>query len=164
MKQPIEHLNSVRRQVRIALVIMVLLVGGAGWWLWINHKSPVPSADAVATSPQALPQSDEVVDGIHIQNGLAEGPGYREVLVNCTACHSAQLVTQNRGDRNRWEQIIRWMQETQGLWDLGDNESVILDYLAANYPPEVINRRMNLDQAAIEWFVLSDGSDQEDNQ
>jgi len=50
--------------------------------------------------------------------------------------------------------MIRWMQAKQGLWDLGPNEPVILDYLAANYAPEEIGRRANLDVEGIEWYVL----------
>jgi hypothetical protein len=46
------------------------------------------------------------------------------------------------------------MQETQGLWDLGDQEKTILDYLAANYAPEESSRRANLDMDAIEWYIL----------
>ena len=31
--------------------------------------------------------------------------------------------------------MIRWMQETQGLWPLGEDEDRVLNYLAANYGP-----------------------------
>ena len=46
------------------------------------------------------------------------------------------------------------MQATQGLWDLGDAEAEILDYLAANYAPAETGRRTNLDVENIEWYML----------
>jgi hypothetical protein len=45
------------------------------------------------------------------------------------------------------------MQQKQKLWDLGESESKILDYLAKNYPPsEKVNRRAALKN--IEWYKL----------
>jgi len=75
---------------------------------------------------------------------LTVAAGYEEVEKQCTACHSARLITQNRSDREGWQQMIRWMQDTQGLWPLGDAEPVILDYLAKNYGPLETGRRKPL--------------------
>ncbi|MFK7937150.1 MAG: hypothetical protein AB8G22_26785 [Saprospiraceae bacterium] len=97
---------------------------------------------------------DRVVNGIHVQTGLAYAEGFDIVRGTCTACHSAKLVTQNRATRAGWEQMIRWMQATQGLWELGKNEPIILDYLAKHYAPEETGRRANLDLADVEWFIL----------
>ena len=76
--------------------------------------------------------------------GLVVAPGFEVVSVQCTVCHSAKLVTQNRSDRDGWLAMIRWMQDTQGLWSLGDNEGLVLDYLAANYGPLSVGRRRPL--------------------
>lgn len=97
---------------------------------------------------------DEIVDGIHVQTGLIYAEGFNIVRGTCTACHSAKLVTQNRATREGWEEMIRWMQTKQGLGDLGTSEAIILDYLAANYAPEEIGRRANIDVESIEWYVL----------
>lgn len=97
---------------------------------------------------------DQVIDGIHVQTGLVFAEGFEIVRATCTACHSAQLVTQNSATREGWLQMIRWMQKTQGLWDLGKNEKPIVDYLAKHYAPEEVGRRANLDIAAIEWYIL----------
>ena len=78
------------------------------------------------------------------KTGLALAPGFEVVSAQCTVCHSAKLITQNRADRDGWLSMIRWMQETQGLWSLGDNESAVLDYLAANYGPVAVGRRARL--------------------
>ena len=48
--------------------------------------------------------------------------------------------------------MIRWMQASQGLWDLGPNEEIIVSYLAKNYAPEKKGRRANLQD--IEWYKL----------
>lgn len=78
------------------------------------------------------------------KTGLVVAPGFEVVSVQCTVCHSAKLVTQNRSDRDGWLAMIRWMQVTQGLWSLGDNEGLVLDYLAANYGPLSVGRRRPL--------------------
>ncbi|MFW3615474.1 hypothetical protein [Billgrantia antri] len=74
--------------------------------------------------------------------GLIKASGWETVRNNCTACHSANLVTQNSGTRNHWENLIRWMQETQGLWQFeAETEETILDYLAEYYGPKEDTRR-----------------------
>ncbi len=50
--------------------------------------------------------------------------------------------------------MIRWMQATQGLHDLGENEDAIVKYLAAHYAPQEVGRRAALDMEAIEWYLL----------
>jgi hypothetical protein len=86
----------------------------------------------------AAPQTDPI-------SGLIIDEGWEVVRGTCAACHSAKLVTQNRGTRETWKSLIRWMQETQGLWPLDPGmENTILDYLARNYPPAASSRRMPL--------------------
>lgn len=97
---------------------------------------------------------EKIENGIHLRTGLVAANGYIEVVNNCTACHSAKLVTQNRMNAQRWAETIDWMQETQNLWDLGKNEEVIINYLVTNYPPQKIGRRAALTN--IEWYALKD--------
>lgn len=76
------------------------------------------------------------------ESGLIKAEGWQITKVNCTVCHSAKLVTQNSGTRNHWKSLIRWMQETQGLWEFQpDMENTILDYLAEHYGPKEGSRR-----------------------
>lgn len=96
---------------------------------------------------------DRVENGIHVRTGLIDAPGLMETVNNCTTCHSAKLVMQNRMSKARWHATIRWMQETQNLWDLGDQEDIIVDYLVANYPPQKKGRRQGLSE--IEWYTLN---------
>lgn len=115
-----------------------------------EFTDPVPVA---ISDLQLDPEFDKIVNGIHVRTGFVEGQGLMTVVSHCTACHSASLVTQNRMNREGWEQTIRWMQKTQNLWDLGANEAVILDYLSTHYAPQKKGRRQNL--ANLEWYKLN---------
>ena len=83
----------------------------------------LPAANAQS---KAAPETDK-------DSGLAIAPGFPLVKAYCTACHSAKLITQSGKSRDGWLESIRWMQRTQGLFELGPSEGEILDYLAANY-------------------------------
>ena len=79
------------------------------------------------------------------ETGLVKAEGWQVVKANCTVCHSAKLVTQNSGSRNHWRYLIRWMQDTQGLWQFRpEMEATILDYLAEHYGPKAGARRAPL--------------------
>lgn len=106
-------------------------------------------------SEPAISASDsEVVNGIHMPTGLVAEEGYLLVQNNCISCHSLDLVINKRATREGWLSSIRWMQQTQGLWDLGDNEKPILDYLAKHYAPENAGRRKQLEK--VEWYILEE--------
>ena len=103
----------------------------------VSRPSESPSTTAENTA------SDKpVIDPLSV---LVIDEGWELVRGTCAACHSATLVTQNRGSRETWKEMIRWMQETQGLWPLDpQTEGIILDYLAKNYPPAASSRRAPL--------------------
>lgn len=78
-------------------------------------------------------------------SGMVVAENWEIVKANCTACHSAKLVTQNHGSRERWKYLIRWMQDTQGLWEFQpEMEDNILDYLVEYYGPKTDARRAPL--------------------
>ncbi len=85
---------------------------------------------------------------------LAKGPGLAAVERHCTNCHSTRLIIQNRMSRERWEDNITWMQETQGLWDLGSDHDIVIDYLATHYVPTQSGRRPNLSAESLDWYKL----------
>jgi hypothetical protein len=95
---------------------------------------------------------DKIEKGIHVRTGLVDADGLMTVVNNCTNCHSAKLVTQNRMNKERWNATIEWMQDTQGLWNLGGNQEIIVNYLVKNYPVIDKGRRENLTN--IEWYEL----------
>ena len=88
----------------------------------------------------ALPWQAQANTAIELQ----DDPNKTIVQAHCTGCHSAALITQNRLTRQGWLDTIRWMQEKQGLWPLGEQETVILDYLEKYYYPETTGRRKAL--------------------
>src|SRR5690606_39010183 len=97
---------------------------------------------------------EEIVDGTHVGTGLVADEGLNLVIAHCTGCHFAKLVTQNRFNEEGWVRVIRWMQETQNLWDLGESEEAIVNYLSKHYAPEFAGRRRPLPE--IEWYELEE--------
>jgi len=76
------------------------------------------------------------------ETGLVISSGWDLVRVHCGGCHSHKIVTSQRADRRTWLSMIRWMQETQNLWDFDSTtEDIMLDYLAREYPPDINRRR-----------------------
>lgn len=96
----------------------------------------------VAPPPASYAESAPTLDS---QSGLIVAAGWETVKTHCTVCHSAKFITFQRGDRETWASMIRWMQTTQGLWPFDEKtEDTILTYLAKNYPPGKSSRRQNL--------------------
>lgn len=80
-------------------------------------------------SAKAQAQEDEYI-------GLPEGEGREVVAAYCGACHSLGLVAQQRLSRHRWEELLVWMREQQGMAKLPpEDEKVILDYLTEHLGP-----------------------------
>jgi hypothetical protein len=143
---------------RIIYLLAVLIPIAAGFWFWhaesTDPKTPSDNSTEASTENQGSQDPNRIENGIHVRTGLIDDEGLMTVVANCTACHSAQLVTQNRMNEERWNATIRWMQETQNLWDLGDNQEIIVNYLVKNYPPVEKGRRENL--KSIEWYELTE--------
>jgi len=135
--------------------IYVLVIGVAALVYYILNPSilvfDVPKEQPLLQIEAPLPEYE---NGIHLATGFKEGENLQLVINNCTSCHSAKMVTQNRATRDGWKTMISWMQETQNLWDLGDNEPLILDYLAKYYAPDKAGRRQPLTN--IDWYELED--------
>jgi hypothetical protein len=95
----------------------------------------IGAAPAIAQDARPAREVDEAT-------GLTIAPGWEQVRAHCGGCHSHRLVTAQRADRQTWLDMIRWMQATQNLWQFEPAaETAILDYLAANYPPQHNRRR-----------------------
>lgn len=150
--------TSLKRAVLGLFILVVLILGCVILLVLLPQVDFTTSDSTKAASPTELapdPLAAEIVDGKDVATGLMAGEGLELVKGHCTACHSSALIIQNRFTREGWHSKIVWMQETQGLWDLGDNESKILDYLAEFYAPEPPKgRRIPLQN--IEWYELKD--------
>ncbi len=147
-------INAIKLFVLLAFGLVLFAFFGDALLDVFKQPAPVPTGAGDSRPVAVVDEFDKVENGIHVMTGLKVAEGWEIVRGVCTACHSAQLVTQTKATRDGWKQMIRWMQQTQGLWDLGDQEKTILDYLAANYAPEEDSRRPNLDIEAIQWYVL----------
>lgn len=147
-------LDQIQGHIKfIARAIYVLVIGVAAIVYYIINppafEFSVPNKEAAVLAEAPLPEYE---NGIHLATGFKEGENLQLVINNCTTCHSAKMVTQNRATRDGWLTMIRWMQETQNLWDLGESEPLILDYLAKYYAPEAAGRRQPLTN--IDWYEL----------
>lgn len=151
-----ESIRQVRRLMTTIFMVFVAIMGILVYLYFDPNlsafKSKEPIEEYVAVSEVGEDDYDMIENGVHVRTGFVEGEGLMLVVNNCTNCHSAKLVTQNRMSKERWVATIRWMQETQNLWDLGNNEEAIVNYLATYYAPTAKGRRQNL--ANIEWYDL----------
>lgn len=131
------------------------LLGSLGVWLlcaWTTVQQPQPAPKALrkSVSQAATARPSKPVSGaaplsttvtpaaaaqVDAETGLALDETMPIVKGQCTACHSSKLILQSHFDRDKWIERIRWMQRTQKLWDLGDTEKPILDYLTKYYGP-----------------------------
>ncbi|MFT4857951.1 MAG: hypothetical protein ACI9UV_001607 [Algoriphagus sp.] len=134
--------------VGVVVIASIILLTNPNLLLFVGSEAEVSGAVAIAV----VDESEGIENGIHIATGFIDAPGMMITIQNCTNCHSSKLVIQNRMNEESWVKTIRWMQETQNLWDLGENEKVIVDYLVTNYPPKKVGRRANLE--VTEWYEL----------
>jgi hypothetical protein len=133
------------------MIILVIIIGMAILY-FINQNSAIQVPEEKPLEIEVPADSITVEKQLDGATGFIIDKGMAETIQNCTPCHSAKMVTQNRMTREGWLASIRWMQETQNLWPLGDNEPIILDYLAKNYAPTNKGRREPLTN--IEWYKL----------
>ena len=125
--------------MRTLAVLLAAMLAGCGSEA---PETEAPSAAVSATDP--APVETEVVE-IDPDTGLKMTGDWMLVRSNCVPCHSAALITQQRGDAAQWLGMIRWMQAKQNLWQFDpDTEARIVAYLAENYAPEANRRRAAL--------------------
>lgn len=154
-----ERFDQAVRQIQklmIAIVVIFMIMASAILYLLVDPDLSAfysnSNEEEYIVVQKVEEDFDKIEDGVHVRTGFVEGEGLMTVVNNCTNCHSAKLVTQNRMSKERWVATIRWMQETQNLWDLGNNEEIIVNYLATHYAPIKKGRRQNLTDIA--WYEL----------
>ncbi|EPA00279.1 hypothetical protein A33Q_0150 [Indibacter alkaliphilus LW1] len=140
----------------LGLLMVVMVVAAISFVLLVQYQPETLSRwfskTKKETTAEVAPVDEDEWTAERIEEvGLVQGEGLQLVLTNCTNCHSAKLVTQNRFTREGWIQVIQWMQDTQGFWDLGPYEEPIVDYLSTHFAPEARGRRMPLE---VEWYSL----------
>lgn len=144
-------LNKTIYFLLFVFAMTVVLSAMIGYYIYDPNLSAFKS-ETVLVEVISKNDPDKIENGIHLRTGLVEAEGLMVVVNNCTGCHSSKLIIQNRMNKERWNETIKWMQETQNLWDLGMNQEVIVNYLVNNYPPKKKGRRENLKD--VDWYVL----------
>lgn len=109
---------------------------------------------AVESTPISETKMVQILDGKDVETGFVVDEGWEVVKTNCTQCHNSKIILQNRFTKDKWKELIVWMQETQGLWKLGGNEEIILNYLAKHYAPMKKGRRPRLKIEEEDWYIL----------
>ena len=68
--------------------------------------------------------------------GLPDGDGREATAVICSACHSLKTVTQQGLSSDRWDELMDWMVEKQGMAPLdADTRTRIVGYLTDHFGP-----------------------------
>ena len=158
-----QNLDTLKRDFKglyrkLIVASVVVAIGGIALIYFIvdpnlsAFKAGEPNTEIVDMPVEV--DFDKIENGIHLRTGFIDAPGMTETIQNCTNCHSSKLVMQNRMNEERWKSTIKWMQETQNLWDLGENEAVIINYLVTNYSPKKVGRRAVLTD--VEWYQLEE--------
>jgi mono/diheme cytochrome c family protein len=80
----------------------------------------------LALAPLSLPASAQDEDW----DNLPPGEHRELVFALCSGCHSAKLVAQQGLNRHRWDKLLDWMIEEQGMAELdAETREQVLDYL-----------------------------------
>jgi hypothetical protein len=106
-------------------VLLALVVGGA---------LVAPPTVAQQNAPAFQPRDEE-------PEMYPEGPNREDTFYFCTACHSFQIVAQQRMSRNRWNEVLTWMTERHNMPDVqGEERDKILGYLSTAFPESTQQR------------------------
>jgi len=106
----------------------------------MSPPANILAALAAALLASTIAHAEE--PGFDAYTGLKMADDWELVRNNCIACHSPKLITQQRGSKDQWLRVIRWMQKKQNLWQFeAETEARIVAYLAQNYPPQADRRR-----------------------
>ena len=99
------------------------------WVVVIALLAVVPTALPGTPSAQRGQEAlESTTEGL--LEGLRPSKGREVVLENCVLCHSTAIILSSHMNRNRWDEVITWMQDEHDLWPLETvDRALILDYL-----------------------------------
>jgi hypothetical protein len=152
-KEMIMRFSKLMKRMNIAIILFILasiwFIAGAPNLFFLNNKKL--SSDSEKEMSLVSDQY-EYPFKIDEESGLILDKYVELVKDNCTSCHSAKLITYTSADSTQWHEMIIWMQQTQGLWDLGSNEKSIIEYLSKHYGA---TNRQNQSQDIINiWYEI----------
>jgi hypothetical protein len=122
----------------------------------LAQKKPIqPSKKTAqkAIKTQSLPAKTDSLDK---ETGLVNDDNLMFVKGHCTGCHSSKTILQHRFTRDEWSAKIKWMQKYHKLWDLGETEKNVLDYLEKYYSAPIQKASLSRQKALKEfiWYQL----------
>ena len=125
-----------RRALRAWLLVVAMLLLVAGTATAQQQPGSLGGGyDPLAPlrSPAPAPAMPEVETSDEF-GGLPVSEGVDLTYYMCSACHSIRLVTQQRVTPERWDYLLDWMVEKQGMAPLPpDARTVVLDYLTRHF-------------------------------
>lgn len=66
--------------------------------------------------------------------GLPRTEGHEEVAASCAACHSLAIVMQQRVTPERWQYLLKWMVDKQGMQPMDSTETALVEaYLVRHF-------------------------------
>ncbi|TRW97357.1 cytochrome C-552 [Paracoccus sp. M683] len=96
-------------------------------------SNPLDPMTAIRASKDAA----DTAEGNPEFGGLPDGAGAEETFYQCTACHSTEIIKQQRITDLRWDELWSWMVEEQGMFEPDDEtRQIILTYLKTNLSSE----------------------------
>ncbi|PZW50799.1 hypothetical protein C8P66_10112 [Humitalea rosea] len=104
----------------------------------VQLPAPAP-APAPTEAPTEAPV--QVMEPIDI---LPDDAGREDTFAICTACHNTALIRRSAFSQERWDEVLDWMVEKQGMPVLeAETRASILGYLARNFAPRASPRGRN---------------------
>lgn len=128
----------MRTRLLYALLAAVLPMTG------LAASAPNPMAPLIGRSGAAEPldpmaallagSTEAEAAGNPELGGLPDGKGAEETFYQCTACHSTEIIKQQRVTDARWDDLWKWMVEAQGMYEPDPEEkTLILGYLKTHF-------------------------------
>jgi cytochrome c len=107
-----------------------------------DKKPAIGTSEATAKTDSDKPAEAEPTFADEL--GLPKGEGREDVAALCSACHSLLIVKQQGLDADRWDGLMDWMTEKQGMPALEpEDRTRIVSYLAEHYGPQSSSRSMS---------------------
>ena len=103
----------------------------------VSAKGIIDAKDPMRAAIVAPATEGEEKAGNPEYDGLPDGPGAEETYYTCVACHSTEIIKQQRVTDTRWDELWTWMIDSQGMIEPDEEtKTLILAYLKQNFSSE----------------------------
>jgi len=101
---------------------------------WPTNPDYAPAFNALDPAIDIGSAADSRFDPGDDYFGLPRADGYELVFGYCRSCHSLRIVMQQHATRERWEELLDWMVEKQGMAEPpAQDRAALLEYLSVNF-------------------------------